>query len=336
MESSPIDLVYTWVDGSDPVFTARLQKYKREHTARTGKVPNFGDIGPHRFRDLDNLRFSLRSVEQNAPWVRRILIVTNGQVPRWLRNNERIKIVTHSEIFPQPNNLPTFNSSAIEAQLYRIPGLSRFFLYMNDDFFFARPTPPEYFFGRNGLPKLLFASVNIDPDFDGAKPWYRKLARLAKLLDKRFGPGRIWQQGAHGPALFDRDEFERVYSMWPAEAEWTSKHRFRDETDLQLHALYANALVAADEEARKSEAERYEKVVFDEVDARTVSVGDPNVPWRDNLAEIVRNPPRFICLNDNVPPEHADKVDFGEIERAHRAFLEAMFPTPSPHEQSEK
>ena len=33
-----------------------------------------------RFRDNDELRYSLRSVEQFAPWLRHIYIVTNGQV----------------------------------------------------------------------------------------------------------------------------------------------------------------------------------------------------------------------------------------------------------------
>jgi hypothetical protein len=30
------------------------------------------------------LRYSLRSVEKHAPWVRNIFIVTNGQIPYWL------------------------------------------------------------------------------------------------------------------------------------------------------------------------------------------------------------------------------------------------------------
>lgn len=336
MESSPIDLVYTWVDGSDPVFTARLQKYKREHAARTGKVPNFGSVGPHRFRDLDNLRFSLRSVEQNAPWVRRIFIVTNGQVPRWLRQSERIKIVTHREIFPQPKNLPTFNSSAIGTCLHRIPGLSRFFLYLNDDMFVARPTAEDYFLGKNGLPKLLFGTQRIEAGPDQSRLWYRQLANLAGLLSRQFPECHDWHHASHGPTLFDRTKIEKLYSMWSGEVDRTRGQRFRAEDDLLLHPLYANALAALDQRMTDETGEHHEKATMNEADLRVVSVGDPNVPWRDNLAEIVRDPPRFICLNDNVSPEHADKADFDEIERAHRAFLETMFPAASPHEQPEK
>ena len=33
---------------------------------------------------FQELRYSLRSVEKYAPWVRNIYIVTNGQIPYWL------------------------------------------------------------------------------------------------------------------------------------------------------------------------------------------------------------------------------------------------------------
>ena len=42
------------------------------------------------------MRYSLRSLEQNAPWIRHVYIVTNGQIPSWLNlDNQRISIITH-------------------------------------------------------------------------------------------------------------------------------------------------------------------------------------------------------------------------------------------------
>ena len=38
--------------------------------------------GANRYRDNDELRYSFRSIEKYAPWVRRIFLVTNGQVRR--------------------------------------------------------------------------------------------------------------------------------------------------------------------------------------------------------------------------------------------------------------
>jgi hypothetical protein len=333
-ERPPVDLVYTWVDGASPLFAAKIEKYRREEALRMGKAPTPYGTGHQRFRDLDNLRYSLRSAEQNAPWFRRVIIVTNGQVPRWLRKDSKAEIVRHEDIFERPEILPTFNACAIETQIHRIPGLARFFVFMNDDFFFSRPAAPEYFFGANGLPRLMFGQP-IEADFHRGNRWQRTLATIADLLNARFGP-RPWLQGAHGPVCLDRELLEKIYSLWPTEMERASRNRFRDETDMQIHALYMNAALALDGEAGKSQAERYERKVLPETDLRIVSVGEAGKGWRGNLEEVLRDPPQLLCLNDAGPnePNPAQVAAIEEMERDHRAFLEKMFPNPSSFEQT--
>lgn len=105
------------------------------------------DISASRFADNEELKYSLRSVEKHAPWVRNIFIVTNGQIPSWLNlDNPRLKIVTHEELFLNKSHLPTFSSPAIEAHLHRIPGLSPKFIYLNDDVMFADDVWPDDFY----------------------------------------------------------------------------------------------------------------------------------------------------------------------------------------------
>lgn len=100
-----------------------------------------------RFADNQELRYSLRSVEKYAPWVRMIFIVTNGQIPSWLNlDNPRVKVITHSEIFTNNSHLPTFSSPAIESHLHKIPGLSKKFIYLNDDVMFGTEVWPDDFF----------------------------------------------------------------------------------------------------------------------------------------------------------------------------------------------
>src|SRR6201999_944559 len=95
---------------------------------------------PERWRDNGELKFSLRSLHRHAPWIRRIFIVTDQQVPDWLDTaHPKIEIVDHRAIFPDHRFLPTFNSCVIEAFLHRIPGLSAHYLYFNDDVFLGRP-----------------------------------------------------------------------------------------------------------------------------------------------------------------------------------------------------
>ena len=76
--------------------------------------------------------------------IRNVYIVTNGQTPSWL-NLTKATIISHNEIFPNKDHLPTFNSRAIEANIHRIPGLSDNFIYFNDDWAFMNPICPSDF-----------------------------------------------------------------------------------------------------------------------------------------------------------------------------------------------
>ena len=80
-------------------------------------------------------------MESFAPWYRDIIIVTNGQIPNWLSlEHTRIRLISHQEIFVDKKHLPTYNSLAIESHLHRIPGLSKKFVYFNDDVALLQPT----------------------------------------------------------------------------------------------------------------------------------------------------------------------------------------------------
>jgi len=129
----PIDVVYTWVNGSDPRHIEAVLQAK----IKLGLVSASNETDAttsNRFQDNEELRYSLRSIEKFAGWVRHIYLVTNGQIPYWLNlDHPRITVVTHEELFLDRSHLPTFSSPAIEVHLHRIPGLSRHWLYFNDD-----------------------------------------------------------------------------------------------------------------------------------------------------------------------------------------------------------
>jgi hypothetical protein len=70
-----IDLVFSWVDGSSPEYqAARAARMK-------GAVVGEGDDHEARFRQIDELKYALRSVYMFAPWVRRIFIATDSERP---------------------------------------------------------------------------------------------------------------------------------------------------------------------------------------------------------------------------------------------------------------
>uniref|UniRef100_A0A8C5DXN8 N-acetylglucosamine-1-phosphotransferase subunits alpha/beta n=1 Tax=Gouania willdenowi TaxID=441366 RepID=A0A8C5DXN8_GOUWI len=108
------------------------------------------DVSASRFEDNEELRYSLRSVEQHAPWVRHIFIVTNGQIPSWLNlDNPRVSVVSHQDIFLNHSHLPTFSSPSIETHIHRIPGLSQKFIYLNDDVMFGKDVWPDDFYSHS-------------------------------------------------------------------------------------------------------------------------------------------------------------------------------------------
>ncbi|CAJ1054756.1 N-acetylglucosamine-1-phosphotransferase subunits alpha/beta isoform X2 [Xyrichtys novacula] len=108
------------------------------------------DVSASRFEDNEELRYSLRSVERHAPWVRHIFIVTNGQIPSWLNlDNPRVTVIAHQDIFQNHSHLPTFSSPAIETHIHRIPGLSQKFIYLNDDVMFGKEVWPDDFYSHS-------------------------------------------------------------------------------------------------------------------------------------------------------------------------------------------
>ena len=68
-----------WVDGSDPDWQERKARALEELTGVAD--PHLDAVSDSRFRDLGELRYSLRSLQRHAPWVRRVFLVTDKQVP---------------------------------------------------------------------------------------------------------------------------------------------------------------------------------------------------------------------------------------------------------------
>ena len=136
-----IDFVVLWVDGNDLSWQDKMLSYKG-----TSEQSN-----PTRFRDWNIFKYWFRSIERFAPWVHRVFLITDNQIPSWINiNYSKLKIIDHKDFIPA-EYLPTFNSHTIELNIHRIEGLSEHFVVFNDDTFINAPITPEYYF-KNGLP----------------------------------------------------------------------------------------------------------------------------------------------------------------------------------------
>ena len=238
----PVDLVYTWVDGSDPKWQAR-----KSEALGTGDVP---DASPDanaasRFGDHQELRFSLRSVAMYATFVRHIYIVTDGQVPEWLEvDDPTITVVDHREIFSDDRWLPTFNSHAIEAQLHHIDGLAEHFIYLNDDFFFCRPVAPWQFFHANGISRFFLSKALIGGRLATGEDVSVDQAALnsQQLIQQHFGK-MVTRKIRHAPYALRRSVLAEMEQTFPDHFERTLRNRIRGKDDLpvvsSLYQYYA-------------------------------------------------------------------------------------------------
>lgn len=129
-----MDIVITYVNGLDPVWQADYQEFVG------------GDVTAKRFRDWGTLKYLLRGISKNMPFVRNVYLVVSGesQVPEWV-DRDNVHIVCHRDIIPA-EALPTFNCNTIELFLHRIDGIDEQFINFNDDIFPVRMTSPEDFF----------------------------------------------------------------------------------------------------------------------------------------------------------------------------------------------
>ena len=311
----PVDFVFTWVNGADPALPARLAQYLPPDTQRTQDAQ-----GDSLYRDSGELRFALRSLEQYAPWIRRIFILTDGQKPVWLRaDHPRIRIVDHTECIPA-EYLPTFNSHVIEAHLHRIPDLGEHFVYCNDDFFLMNTCTKAVFFTPNGLPYFF-----VDWRDTRRQGYARKNPHTASFANVR---NHLEEHGiipapdviaAHAPYPLTKSGMAAACDVYREAVARFGPNKFRTLEDMAFpcHAVpllgYARKqTVPRDMPFYYINAKRFDRRTYYEIMLRDKDRGSL---------------PPFLCLNDvgDASGNHSWRKDM-------RAFLRAFYPEPSSFE----
>lgn len=288
----PVDAVYTWVDGNDPEWRTARNSY----LGQAGEL-NPDSASPSRYANRDELLYSLRSLEMYAPFIRRVYIVTDGQVPAWLdTGQERIRVVDHKEVFDDPDVLPVFNSHAIESQLHHIDGLSEHYLYLNDDVAFGRPVTAEHFFHPNGIAKLnpsphrfgLGEATVEDQPVDAAAK--RNNALLQSLFDRT-----AVSKFKHTPIPQRRSVLRELEERFPEVFARTASSRFRHPRDHSIPSSLHNhyALLTG-------------RAVYSRLSYAYLNLADP-VAFRERSREMLDNR-RFeaFCVNDTAESEDAE------------------------------
>ncbi|KAI0788222.1 hypothetical protein C8Q74DRAFT_1196372 [Fomes fomentarius] len=284
----PMDILWTWVNGSDPLFVDARQRAAESYAENDPNRPKKSNNPSRMFRDHDELRHSIRSVLANfRPYTTRFHIVTSdfdypeeqlnqsfpvsrpgywrlGLQPQWLDSSEnanewrdgdvRLSLTHHAHFF-EPYNRSNFNSYAIETQFSHLQDISENFIYMNDDFFMSLPlTPYSFYTHQYGLVFRIQKDMGVGPDWphEDAKGEWRTMGVSNWLLSKRFGRRERFYVQHQGKALSFALIQEHAL-IWPEWLAKTATHAFREteggEGDVYQMFMFAHFVVERAREA---------------------------------------------------------------------------------------
>ena len=312
-EDMEVDLVYLWVNGNDPEWRKKRAKYSKGNNSDSGMDCEA------RYENNNELKYSLRSVEKYAPWIRKIFIVTDNQIPEWLNvENNKIKIIDHKEILP-PEALPTFNSNVIEHLLFRIPDLSEYFLYANDDMFFNRPVEKKDFFTYKCAPiirlnRRYFRKIwkfFVEKILKKQTSYYNlAIQKSAQMVADKYGR-YISHKPHHNIDAYKKSDYRHTFEVFKEEIEPTLQNHTRAGNDIQ-RVIYSFVPILE------------KKAVVKYVNGNTSFRCHIEKPYY--FDKLVKKNPLLFCLNDS---QYADSGSHVRL----RDFMESRFPDKSLFEK---
>lgn len=312
-ENFEVDLVYLWVDGNDPVWRQKRAPYVKESYSDSEMASEA------RYQDNGELKYSLRSVEKFAPWIRKIFIVTDNQVPEWLdTSNPKIKIIDHTDILPE-QALPCFNSTVIEHFLYKIPDLAEHFLYSNDDMFFNKPVFLEDFFTPDGRPivrlnRRIFRKfwLNFHGRIMGKKTSYynRVIENAAELVERATGK-YIGHKSHHNIDAYRKSDYTHTFETFENDIATVIVNHIRNDNDIE-RLLYSFFPI--------TEKKAKVKFVTQKESYRC------HIEHKHHITDMDKFSPMLFCVNDSQDADRESHEMVAEL-------LNRKFPNKSRFEK---
>lgn len=154
--------------------------------------------------DNEELRYSLRSVAQNAPH-RNVWIA--GTIPSWVRNVKRLPLV------PQPNKFANQRQSlhAVAA----CPDISDPFVLFNDDMFVMEPISEWRTWNLDTIEEHWGGPIgNVDKRDN---EWLHAVWCTYKWMQEQGHPNPLYYEN-HTPLLYDKVKLAGVLEEYPADS----------------------------------------------------------------------------------------------------------------------
>lgn len=318
-----IDFVVSWVDGNDPQWMSKHDKYASQDTL---------DVKKARFRDYGIFKYWFRAVQSYAPWVHHIFLVTDNQRPDWLIENDKLTVIDHSQIMDE-KYLPVFNSSAIELNVHKIPNLAEHFVYFNDDMFLNKLVRPTDFFSTKGLPKDTAGLNAIQPlyDFD-----YIHVNNM-KIINENFSKKDVMRTQFFkffNPINMELNIYTALLFFWPKFTRFFDLHYPYSINKSQMSSVIRENLIAynktMNDRFRSTDditiwLVRYYALVKGQFSPRTPRVGkiyDLLTQRQGAIDDLVRGKHKMIVMNDdaNISDSEFDRLTI----ELHKLFQEKL------------
>lgn len=300
-----VDIVYMWVDGSDT-------EWRKTREQTYNQIENKSSLEWHanvewRFRNNNELKYSLRSLEKNFPNHGNVYLITNWQIPDFLDTTSWIQVIFHQD-FMRAESLPSFNSKSIESYIPSISRLSELFLCMNDDFFFWDTFQITDFY--NQKPIYYFHPV-VKRTLE-LKWWMIIQDQFLKEAYTDYVCTNAWS--CHAPKAIIKQDFLEMKSEFEHHFNHVQNSKFRNAENPSLLAnFYPRWMV------------HKEKWIYGWTKWWYVESHHKDF---DEISETFYSEP-FFCINDTW--HHVNNDDVGLIKIGN--FLEKMFPEKSSFEK---
>ena len=292
----PIDAVISWVDGLDPAHLQKRQIFM-------GSAPHLfheNATNPHRWACNGEIYLCLASLEHNAPWLRKIWIITDEQSPDLSRLSAalraKVHLVDHSDIFANHGAaLPTFNSLAIETFMWNIKDISDRFIYFNDDVFLTAPCQKSDFFSPSG-PILRgawadFGALQNDP-IQMADPTKFNHYMQLNAADLCGVPAQRLFRAAHVAHPCLRRTMVHLHSRFEAAFRDNARYQMRDIRQFSPQSLHNHACIL-----QKTGTLHPVKDHYHIYSGQGVGAADGTIPA---LLQTIKDTPdlKMLCVND--------------------------------------
>ena len=318
-EKIQFDIVITWVDWTS-------KKLKVEMIKHDGKSEYCED------GDFTEIKYLIRSLEKNNVKYRKIFVVHSDHYdpPSFLIEHDKLSFIQHSQIV-DTKYLPLIHRESIVASLHKIPELSKYYFYLQDNLFVNDRRVFEMNI-NNYFEKKIFIERRKIPVIDPKKSmglWFLSTRNSHSTIAKRKMKKIITFM--HAIQFFDKEVMEELEMKYKKYFTSTiSYQNINTEKDPYLicaTAMFSNYLIYE---------KKYQEITFPEgysSEIHSNNITDSNFNEEEFMSELecLKQAMIFNAQGNGISGEYP-KCE--KVKNIFYGFIEKQYPVKSIYEST--